>query len=206
MENLTVATALADTPQSHKDLPSQFLRSTSPLSASLVLASFGSSEGYNTQVFPLSVQLDANAPAPAAEKPLRYGKQPEIHHIFRGDPKSPNIVIVMFFTAAVLAALPVLLGLVCLLQVVAGAVTNRSQWFQVGGNVSQMSKALSDAPVSHGLFFGSIIAIEGAFFLYYTVWNLFQTLPVLAALGTVAYVSGSRALTEVQERRLAGLR
>lgn len=65
---------------------------------------------------------------------------------------------------------------------------------------------MSDAPVSHALFFGSIVAIEGIFFLYYTVWNLFQTLPVLAAVGLVAYVSGSRALTEVQERRLAGLR
>jgi oligosaccharyltransferase complex subunit delta (ribophorin II) len=65
---------------------------------------------------------------------------------------------------------------------------------------------MSDAPLSHALFVGSIIGIEGAFFLYYTVWNLFQTLPVLAALGVVAFLSGSRALTEVQERRLAGLR
>jgi oligosaccharyltransferase complex subunit delta (ribophorin II) len=73
-------------------------------------------------------------------------------------------------------------------------------------NFSHISKALSDAPVSHGLFFGSILAIEGAFFLYYTAWNLFQTLPILAVFGTVAYVSGSRALSEVQERRLAGLR
>ena len=65
---------------------------------------------------------------------------------------------------------------------------------------------MSDAPLSHALFVGSIIGIEGVFFLYYTVWNLFQTLPVLAALGVVAFLSGSRALTEVQERRLAGLR
>jgi oligosaccharyltransferase complex subunit delta (ribophorin II) len=65
---------------------------------------------------------------------------------------------------------------------------------------------MSDAPLSHALFVGSIIGIEGVFFLYYTVWNLFQTLPVLAALGVVAFMSGSRALTEVQERRLAGLR
>lgn len=80
------------------------------------------------------------------------------------------------------------------------------QWIQVGGNLAHLPKALSTAPVSHGLFFGSIVSIEGVFFLYYTCWNLFQTLPVLAALGVVAYISGSRALTEVQERRLAGLR
>ncbi len=65
---------------------------------------------------------------------------------------------------------------------------------------------MSDAPLSHALFVGSIIGIEGVFFLYYTVWNLFQTLPVLAALGVVAFLFGSRALTEVQGRRLAGLR
>ncbi|ETN38843.1 uncharacterized protein HMPREF1541_06884 [Cyphellophora europaea CBS 101466] len=175
---------------SHKDLPTQFLRSSSPLSASVVIASFGSSEAYKSEAFPLIIQLDANTPAATTEKPLRYGKQPEIHHIFRSDPKSPNIVLVAFFTIAAVATLPVLLGL----------------WLQVGGNVAHLSKALSDAPVSHGLFFGSVVAIEGIFFLYYTVWNLFQTLPVLAVVGVVAYISGSRALTEVQERRLAGLR
>jgi oligosaccharyltransferase complex subunit delta (ribophorin II) len=69
-----------------------------------------------------------------------------------------------------------------------------------------MSKALGSAPLSHALFFGSIVGLEGIFFLYYTSWNLFQTLPAAAAVGTVAFLSGSRALTEVQERRLAGLR
>ena len=76
----------------------------------------------------------------------------------------------------------------------------------MGVNVDHLSKAMSDAPIAHALFVGSIVGIEGAFFLYYSVWNLFQTLPLLVALGFVAYVSGSRALTEVQERRLAGLR
>jgi oligosaccharyltransferase complex subunit delta (ribophorin II) len=56
------------------------------------------------------------------------------------------------------------------------------------------------------VFVGSLIAIEGFFFLYYTSWNLFQLLPAVAAAGTVAFVSGSRALGEVQSRRFAGLR
>ena len=76
----------------------------------------------------------------------------------------------------------------------------------MGGNFNHLSKAMSDAPLSHALFVGSIVGIEGAFFLYYTAWNLFQTLPLLTVLSLVAYISGSRALTEVQERRLAGLR
>ena len=48
--------------------------------------------------------------------------------------------------------------------------------------------------------------MEGVFFLYYYSWTLFQTLPVAGVVAIVAYVSGSRALTEVQERRLAGQR
>jgi oligosaccharyltransferase complex subunit delta (ribophorin II) len=42
--------------------------------------------------------------------------------------------------------------------------------------------------------------------MYYTSWNLFKTLPFLLAVGTIAFLSGSRALSEVQERRLAGVR
>lgn len=76
----------------------------------------------------------------------------------------------------------------------------------MGGNLAHISKATSDAPVAHALFVGSIVGIEAVFFRYYAGTNLFHTLPVLGALAVVAYVSGSRALTEVQERRLAGLR
>ncbi|KIX06962.1 uncharacterized protein Z518_04938 [Rhinocladiella mackenziei CBS 650.93] len=174
----------------HKDLPIQFLRTTSSIDASIVIASFGSSVGYNSAAFMLTVELDPNVPVPVVEKPLRYGKLPEIHHIFRPDPTSPNVVISMVILGIVLASLPSLLG----------------AWMYLGGNINHLSKALTNAPISHGLFVGSIIGIEGVFFLYYTSWNLFQTLPVLFAFGLVAFLSGSRALTEVHERRLAGLR
>jgi oligosaccharyltransferase complex subunit delta (ribophorin II) len=79
-------------------------------------------------------------------------------------------------------------------------------WATLGANVSHFGKAFGNAPLSHGLFFGSILAMEGIFFLYYTSWNLFQTLPAAAIVSSVAFLSGSRALSEVQERRLAGLR
>lgn len=128
------------------------------------------------------------APPAAPSASERYGSKPEIHHIFRDDPKSPPKVVSLFFTLAVLAALPVLLGV----------------WAALGGNVDDLSKAFGARPVAHGLFLGSIVAMEGVFFLYYVSWNLFQTLPVAALVGTVAFVSGSRALTEVQERRLVG--
>ena len=56
------------------------------------------------------------------------------------------------------------------------------------------------------LFYGSILALEAIFFMYYTTWNLFQTLPAAVGVGAITFLSGSRALSEVQERRLAGLR
>ncbi|SLM33778.1 oligosaccharyltransferase subunit ribophorin ii protein [Lasallia pustulata] len=174
----------------HKDIPSQLLTSSTPLSASLVIGSFGSSKPYNSRAFDLSIKLDSAAPSTSQEKPLRYGKLPEIHHIFRSDPKSPPKVISIFFTGAVIAALPVLL------------IT----WLSFGANLSHLSKAIGSSPLSHALFFGSILAMEGIFFMYYTSWNLFQTLPAAVAVGSVTFLSGSRALTEVQERRLTGLR
>lgn len=69
-----------------------------------------------------------------------------------------------------------------------------------------MTKALGNAPISHVVFFGSIVAMEGVFFLYYTQWNLFQTLPAIGAVGVAAFLSGTKALGEVQRRRLAGER
>ena len=48
--------------------------------------------------------------------------------------------------------------------------------------------------------------MEGTFYMYYRSWNLFQTLPVAIGIGILTFLSGSRALREVQGRRLAGLR
>lgn len=143
-----------------------------------------------SKVFDLNVTRDANVPLVTPEPPVRYAAETEIHHIFREDPRSPPKMITIVFALAVAAAFPVLLGV----------------WAMLGGNANHLSKALSNAPVSHAFFYGSILAMEGIFFLYYTSWNLFQTLPAAAVVGFVAFLSGSRALSEVQERRLAGLR
>jgi len=72
--------------------------------------------------------------------------------------------------------------------------------------LGHLAKATSDAPIAHALFFGSIITIEGIFALYYYSWTLFQTLPAVGAVGLVAFLSGSKALSEVQGRRLRGER
>jgi oligosaccharyltransferase complex subunit delta (ribophorin II) len=48
--------------------------------------------------------------------------------------------------------------------------------------------------------------MEGIFFLYYYNWTLFQMLPISGVVGLVAFLSGSKALSEVQSRHLAGER
>ena len=178
-----------------------------PLDASIVIGSFGSSKAYNEKAFKLSVESDPNTPADTTSKPVRYGKMPEINHIFRSDPKSPNVLLSLIFSGAVSVTIPILLGVVSTLRPLSAHFTDSSfQWAFLGGNFSHISTAFQKAPAAHVLFYGSIISMEVVFFLYYTSWNLFQTLPVIFGIGIVTFLSGSRALTEVQQRRLAGLR
>ncbi|KAL4804265.1 Oligosaccharyltransferase subunit Ribophorin II-domain-containing protein [Aspergillus unguis] len=172
-----------------KDLPTQFISTTEPLDANILIGSFGSSEAYNKRAFKLSLARNPDEPVPTYEV-SRYGQLPEIHHIFKSDPQSPPVVITLAFIAAVLGAFPVLGGV----------------WLYLGANINHLPTAIKSAPVPHAVFLGSLLAIEGIFFLYYTSWTLFQILPAVAAAGTVAFISGSRALGEVQGRRLAGLR
>jgi oligosaccharyltransferase complex subunit delta (ribophorin II) len=97
--------------QTHRDIPSPLL-TNSTLHASLILASSGISQGYNHLAFYLTPTSDPDTPFPKPEVPLRYGKLEEIHHVFRDDPKSPNILISIVFLGGVLATLPVLFGAV----------------------------------------------------------------------------------------------
>ncbi|KAJ5622353.1 hypothetical protein N7528_005585 [Penicillium herquei] len=172
-----------------KELPVQFLSLSEPIDARVVIGSFGSSEAYDSSVFSLSIDRDPDHPVPTIEA-ARYGKLPEIHHIFKDAATSPPVIITLAFVALVGASLPILAGL----------------WLFLGANVNHISSAFKSAPLPHAIFLGSLFAFEGIFFLYYTSWNLFQILPAAAAAGAVAFVSGSRALGEVQGRRLAGLR
>lgn len=94
-----------------KDLPLQFLAPSKPLEARFLIGSFGTSAAYNGVAFPLTVARDPNEPVPTVEV-SRYGKLPEIHHIFKADPQSPPVVITLAFVAMALACLPVLAGVV----------------------------------------------------------------------------------------------
>lgn len=99
-------------PQTQKDIPVQFLISSKPVHATVVIASFGSAQGLTAPVFNLEFTLDPNNPTPASPSPVRYGKKPEIHHIFRIADKSPNKAFSVIFMAAALAAVPAMFGTV----------------------------------------------------------------------------------------------
>ena len=111
--------------KTQKDIPTQLLSSAGPLDASLVIASFGSSKPYIAKAFDIAIQVDTGYSLPASEKPLRYGKLPEIHHIFKSDPKSPPKIITLVFAASVIVALPVLLGAVSTTIDTSAASTNQ---------------------------------------------------------------------------------
>lgn len=78
-----------------------------------MLASFGTSDPFSNYVFNLNVAHDPNAALPTYTKPVRYGRKPEIKHIFKEDPKSGPKIISIVFVLAVVSALPVLFGSVC---------------------------------------------------------------------------------------------
>lgn len=77
----------------------------------MVIGSSGSSEAYDSSIFPLSIERNPDVPVPTVDVE-RYGKLPEIHHIFKDAATSPPIVITLAFVALVGAALPLLAGLV----------------------------------------------------------------------------------------------
>ena len=155
----------------------QLLLSKEPLEASVIVASTGSTAGSVTPVFNVAIELDPSRPVPSYTAPLRYGPLAEIHHIFRADPKNPPKAVSLIFSLAVVATVPALMVAVSARRGLdlhgVGRLTH-AQWLVLGANVSHASKALGSAPLSHAIFFGSIVAMEGVFFLYYSRWNLFQ--------------------------------
>jgi oligosaccharyltransferase complex subunit delta (ribophorin II) len=48
--------------------------------------------------------------------------------------------------------------------------------------------------------------MEGLFYLYYYNWTLFQVLPVAGVISLAIFLSGTKALSEAQSRRMAGQR
>lgn len=98
-------------PQTQKDLPIQFLSLSSPVDARVILGGFGDSAAHDSSVFKLSIDRNPDEAVPTVETE-RYGKKAEIHHIFKDAASSPPLVITLAFVGLVIAAIPVLAGMV----------------------------------------------------------------------------------------------
>lgn len=102
--------------QTQKDLPSQFFASSKPLHATVVIGSFGSSQALVADAFDIDVKQDTLVPPPTVPESLRYGKRPQIHHIFREDTKFAPSFLAVVFMIAVGATLPLFLAAVSCLE------------------------------------------------------------------------------------------
>lgn len=90
----------------------QFLTTSSPVDAEIVIGSFGSSDPYQKLAFQLSVNAEGKKSSKSGDIE-RYGKLPEIHHIFKQDAQSPAVIITLVFLVATLLTIPVLTASVC---------------------------------------------------------------------------------------------
>ncbi|KAI8979257.1 Oligosaccharyltransferase subunit Ribophorin II-domain-containing protein [Mycotypha africana] len=117
--------------------------------------------------------------------------QPEIHHMFRPAEKMPPAAFSQLFTLLTLAPWAILaLG-----------------WFKLEYTPKKIISELIAGPITRTasiiVFLASLISIEVLFYLYWTRLNLFQTLPYLAGLTIITFFTGQRALSALQNRRLA---
>lgn len=96
--------------QTQKDLPVQLHIADTPLTASIVIGSFGSATPVNAPVFQINVERDVgDFTAKTYQPPLRYGKRPTQGYKFNDPPTSPPKVVSLFFALAVLATAPALI-------------------------------------------------------------------------------------------------
>lgn len=97
--------------QTQKDIPTQFFLSPEPLHATVVLGSFGSAQGLISDAFDIEIKADPSS-SPAASTPVRYGKRPQIHHIFREPTKYGYKIVSVAVSLVIAATLPVVVGVV----------------------------------------------------------------------------------------------
>ncbi|KAF0455822.1 Ribophorin II [Gigaspora margarita] len=169
-----------------KSAPDELLSSPGNYSLDLIIGTFSYNDPLKYHVGTLEIDVPIQSSGPS---PVVYGPKPEIHHIFRPDEKLPPIWLSYSFMAIVLIPWVFLIG----------------AWAYIGVNVSLLARAPESSLMSI-LFLGSLLAIEILFYNYWTHLNIFQTLTWLTGLSIVAFITGQKALSDVQKWRSLGLR
>lgn len=124
-----------------------------------------------------SLQASVNYNAPE-----RLGAKPEIHHIFKEDPKTVNPVVPIAFSAVAIAFFVGLLA----------------AWGALVGN--SLFVANQAIPFKGG-FLTTLALFEFTFFRYYLSATIFTTLFSVAALTAPALIFGARALKALTKQR-----
>ncbi|KAI5955790.1 hypothetical protein KGF54_001292 [Candida jiufengensis] len=125
------------------------------------------------------------------ERKSKFGIQPEIHHIFRGDEKTINPIIPIFFIGIASVLFLILIG----------------SWFGFIGVNDIFFKTFnktSIGQISHNiLFFTSLIGFELNFVKYYLGQSIFTTLFYGFILSFPCYYFGLSVLNYLAKNRLS---
>jgi len=76
----------------------------------------------------------------------------------------------------------------------------------LGANLNHLSKAMQNALLGHGLFWVSLLGMQGVWIMFYGGLGIGWALLAAALPAYGAVMGGVRALSEVRSRRLAGER
>ncbi|XP_060592727.1 dolichyl-diphosphooligosaccharide--protein glycosyltransferase subunit 2-like [Ruditapes philippinarum] len=118
---------------------------------------------------------------PATGKKVdQYAKKPEIKHMFREPEKRPSKTVSLAFTGLVLVPFAILF--IC--------------WMKIGVNISNFPFSVSAIG-----FHVCLGALFGLYYMYWTTFNMFDTLRYLGLLGIPTFIFGNRLLSSIAARR-----
>lgn len=131
----------------------------------------------------LTFDANANVGRAAFESP-EFAALPEIEHIFRPDEKEPSKVIPLAVSALLVAPWLAVLGL----------------WASSGWNLKNLFASPSLTLYGFG-FLGCLVAWVGLFYLYFTVFNLFDLFKFGSPLSVASIILGRQALVAHSQRK-----
>lgn len=159
------------------------LQSAKELTLSLLVGSFDDNKPFRTELTKEVIVEQTGSHT----KPTRLAAKDEIYHLFREDPSRVPAPIALFFAGGAIALLVIILG-----------------FWSATGNFNAFSLAIQGSPSGHVGLLLSLLAYEVTFFRYFRGTSIFDTLSAFAIITPIALFSGSRALSEVKQRRDEG--
>ncbi|KAK9468881.1 hypothetical protein V1512DRAFT_289375 [Lipomyces arxii] len=162
----------------YRTIPTALLGPNKPLIVHLLIGSFGSEPARKYLVGKIRPAFTGVAPP----GPIRFGPKPEIFHIFGASPKFVSTYIATGFSAVV----------ICL------GVALIASWAYIGINLPKYNSLNLYCLTFVILLF----AIEKAYFEYYARDPIFKLLGGLLVAAPITFYCGSRAMRDLQRRRL----